>query len=88
MFQFAAVNVSDATDGVPSARFDDAMLIVTVASSQVESEGEVVLALDEDVEAGAMLGTVGDTGSLKGAYLYFEIREHGKPLDPKSWLLP
>ena len=45
-------------------------------------------AAGEDVEAGATLGTVGDTGSLKGAYLYFEIREHGKPLDPKAWLLP
>ena len=45
-------------------------------------------AAGEDVGAGAMLGTVGDTGSLKGAYLYFEIREHGKPLDPKAWLLP
>ncbi len=45
-------------------------------------------AAGEDVAAGSMLGTVGDTGSLKGAYLYFEIREHGKPLDPKAWLLP
>jgi septal ring factor EnvC (AmiA/AmiB activator) len=45
-------------------------------------------AAGEDVEAGAMLGTVGDTGSLKGAYLYFEIREHGRPLDPKAWLKP
>ncbi len=45
-------------------------------------------AAGEDVDAGARLGTVGDTGSLKGAYLYFEIREHGKPLDPKAWLLP
>jgi septal ring factor EnvC (AmiA/AmiB activator) len=45
-------------------------------------------AAGEDVGAGAMLGTVGDTGSLKGAYLYFEIREHGKPLDPRAWLLP
>ena len=45
-------------------------------------------AAGEDVEAGALLGSVGDTGSLKGAYLYFEIREHGKPLDPKAWLKP
>jgi septal ring factor EnvC (AmiA/AmiB activator) len=45
-------------------------------------------AAGEDVEAGAKLGTVGDTGSLKGAYLYFEIRENGKPLDPKPWLRP
>ena len=45
-------------------------------------------AAGEDVEAGSPLGTVGDTGSLKGAYLYFEIRENGKPLDPKAWLAP
>lgn len=45
-------------------------------------------AAGEEVEAGAVLGTVGDTGSLKGAYLYFEIREHGRPLDPKAWLAP
>ena len=45
-------------------------------------------AAGEDVQTGSVLGTVGDTGSLKGAYLYFEIRENGKPLDPKSWLSP
>jgi septal ring factor EnvC (AmiA/AmiB activator) len=45
-------------------------------------------AAGEDVDAGSPLGTVGDTGSLKGAYLYFEVRENGKPLDPKSWLAP
>jgi septal ring factor EnvC (AmiA/AmiB activator) len=45
-------------------------------------------AAGEDVLPGAVLGTVGDTGSLKGAYLYFEIREHGRPLDPRSWLAP
>ncbi|HVP68968.1 MAG TPA: peptidoglycan DD-metalloendopeptidase family protein [Anaeromyxobacteraceae bacterium] len=45
-------------------------------------------AAGEDVEAGSLLGTVGDTGSLKGAYLYFELREHGRPVDPASWLAP
>jgi septal ring factor EnvC (AmiA/AmiB activator) len=39
------------------------------------------------VEAGEVLGTVGATGSLKGPYLYFEIRHHGEPLDPAPWLL-
>jgi septal ring factor EnvC (AmiA/AmiB activator) len=29
---------------------------------------------------------VGDSGSLKGPYLYFEIRERGRPVDPKGWL--
>jgi septal ring factor EnvC (AmiA/AmiB activator) len=45
-------------------------------------------AAGEDVQAGSVLGTVGDTGSLKGAYLYFEIRDQGRPVDPKGWLAP
>ncbi|MGC4122422.1 MAG: peptidoglycan DD-metalloendopeptidase family protein [Myxococcales bacterium] len=43
-------------------------------------------AVGDEVEGGQALGTVGDTGSLKGAYLYFEVREKGKPVDPKEWL--
>ncbi len=45
-------------------------------------------AMGEEVEAGTPLGTVGDTSSLKGAYLYFEVREHGRPVDPRAWLRP
>ena len=45
-------------------------------------------AMGEEVQAGSLLGTVGDTGSLKGPYLYFEIREKGKPVDPVAWLAP
>ena len=41
----------------------------------------------EPVRAGDQVGTVGDTGSLKGAYLYFELRDGQKPLDPERWLL-
>ena len=43
-------------------------------------------AMGEEVDAGAVLGTVGDSGSLKGPYLYFEIRERGRPVDPRPWL--
>jgi septal ring factor EnvC (AmiA/AmiB activator) len=43
-------------------------------------------AMGEEVAAGGVLGTVGDSGSLKGPYLYFEIREHGRPVDPRQWL--
>ncbi len=43
-------------------------------------------AMGEEVDQGAVLGTVGDSGSLKGAYLYFEIREKGHPVDPRPWL--
>lgn len=45
-------------------------------------------AMGEDVEAGAVLGAVGDSGSLKGPYLYFEVRERGRPVDPRPWLAP
>jgi septal ring factor EnvC (AmiA/AmiB activator) len=38
------------------------------------------------VRAGQEIGTVGETGSLSGAGLYFEIRAGGKPVDPQAWL--
>ena len=40
----------------------------------------------DQVEKGDTIGLVGDTGSLKGSNLYFEIRHHGQPLDPLNWL--
>ena len=43
-------------------------------------------AVGDAVHAGDEVGTVGDTGSLKGPYLYFELRDGQKPLDPERWL--
>ena len=40
----------------------------------------------DEVTAGEEVGTVGDTGSLKGPYLYFELRDGQRPLDPERWL--
>jgi septal ring factor EnvC (AmiA/AmiB activator) len=40
----------------------------------------------DGVEAGAVVGTVGDSGSIKGAYLYFELRHRGLTVDPALWL--
>jgi murein hydrolase activator len=40
----------------------------------------------QTVSAGEILGTVGDTGSLVGTSLYFEIRKNGVPQDPQLWL--
>jgi murein hydrolase activator len=40
----------------------------------------------EDVRQGQRIGTVGDTGSLEGPRLYFEVRFQGKPQDPEQWL--
>jgi septal ring factor EnvC (AmiA/AmiB activator) len=45
-------------------------------------------AMGEEVGAGALLGTVGDTGSMRGPSLYFEVRERGRPVDPGAWLAP
>ena len=40
----------------------------------------------DGVEAGEVVATVGDTGSKIGPKLYFEIRHHGKPIDPSEWI--
>lgn len=39
------------------------------------------------VAAGEAIGSVGDTGSLKGACLYFEIRHHTQTTNPSGWLV-
>ena len=40
----------------------------------------------ERVVRGQILGKVGETGSLRGPYLYFELRVDGEAIDPASWL--
>jgi len=37
------------------------------------------------VSQGESIATLGDTGGLDHAELYFEIRHHGKPQNPKNW---
>jgi murein hydrolase activator len=39
----------------------------------------------DPVRGGEPIATVGDSDSLEGARLYFEIRQGGKPLDPLPW---
>ena len=38
------------------------------------------------VEAGEVIATVGESGSMAGPLLYFEVRYHGKPLNPLKWI--
>jgi septal ring factor EnvC (AmiA/AmiB activator) len=47
---------------------------------------EAFKAKGDDVETGEVIATVGDTGSMIGAKLYFEVRHHGKPVNPMPWL--
>ena len=47
---------------------------------------QFVVKVKDRVNRGDVIGIVGETGSLKGPYLYFELRHKGKPLDPLKWL--
>jgi murein hydrolase activator len=47
---------------------------------------EVFKAKGDHVEKGEVIATVGDSGSLIGPALHFEVRHHGQPVDPLQWL--
>jgi len=47
---------------------------------------EMTVAVGERVARGEVIGAVGETGSLSGPQLYFEIRRGSEPLDPDDWL--
>ncbi|MGD8844450.1 MAG: peptidoglycan DD-metalloendopeptidase family protein [Desulfobacteraceae bacterium] len=38
------------------------------------------------VDQGEVIATVGDSGSMEGPALHFEVRHHGKPIDPLVWI--
>jgi murein hydrolase activator len=63
--------VVDHGNGVVSIYAHAAVLLVEAGESVVRDQE---------------LGRVGDSGSLRGVYLYFEMREAGKPVDPSTWL--
>ena len=44
------------------------------------------VAVGQRIEAGAAIGTVGNTGSITGYNLYLELREGTNALDPVDWL--
>lgn len=46
----------------------------------------LMVSAGDRVVRGQTLGRVGDTGSLRGAFLYFELRVDGEPADPADWL--
>jgi murein hydrolase activator len=54
--------------------------------SVVAHLAEVMRPMGAHVFEGDVLGTVGDTGSLEGPVLYFEIRRQGLAVDPAPWL--
>ena len=49
---------------------------------------DLSVAKNDLVNAGGQIGTVGETGTLSGPGLYFEIRQDGRAVDPEQWLAP
>ncbi len=47
---------------------------------------ELYVEVGQTVDRGDTLATAGDSGSLTGPGLYFEVRRGGEPLDPTQWL--
>ncbi|NNK86331.1 MAG: peptidoglycan DD-metalloendopeptidase family protein [Desulfobacterales bacterium] len=47
---------------------------------------EVQVDKKAEIKTGDIIATVGDSGSLTGPNLHFEIRHFGKPVDPLEWL--
>ncbi len=47
---------------------------------------EVFKVKGDRVEKDEVIATVGDSGSMMGPALHFEVRHHGKPIDPLKWI--
>ena len=48
--------------------------------------GELLKEKGDAVGSGEVIARTGDGGGLQGPGLHFEVRHHGKPLDPMEWL--
>jgi len=48
--------------------------------------GEILVDLLDDVEPGQVIGNVGESGSLKGPILHFEVWKGTTKLNPENWL--
>ncbi len=48
---------------------------------------ELSVELGDVLEARTVVGTTGESGSLEGPKLYFELRRQGQPVDPAQWFV-
>ena len=46
---------------------------------------DIKVSVDKIVKTGEIIGLSGDSGSLEGEVLYFELRKNGKPIQPLPW---
>jgi|UniRef100_A0A7V3RHY0 septal ring factor EnvC (AmiA/AmiB activator) len=47
---------------------------------------EILVRVGDEVPGGRIIGRVGESGSLSGPMLHFELRKEGKPVDPLVYL--
>jgi murein DD-endopeptidase MepM/ murein hydrolase activator NlpD len=47
---------------------------------------EISVSNGQEINSGQVIGRSGDTGSLKGPVLHFEVRRGASPQNPQSWL--
>jgi murein DD-endopeptidase MepM/ murein hydrolase activator NlpD len=47
---------------------------------------EILVDVGKEVNEGRIIGRVGESGSLAGPMLHFELRKDGKPVDPLAYL--
>ncbi|MFP4387749.1 MAG: murein hydrolase activator EnvC family protein, partial [Desulfococcaceae bacterium] len=48
--------------------------------------GELFKGEGDIVRSGEVIASAGHGGAMEGSGLHFEVRHHGKPLDPMEWL--
>ena len=47
---------------------------------------EILVSVGQEIPAGQPIGRSGETGSLKGPILHFEVRKGASALNPEDWL--
>jgi murein DD-endopeptidase MepM/ murein hydrolase activator NlpD len=46
----------------------------------------MLVEVGQEISEGRILGRIGESGSLSGPMLHFELRKNGKPVDPLAYL--
>jgi len=70
---YGLTGIIDHGNGVVSVYAHASVLLVEPGQSVLRNE---------------VVGRIGETGSLRGPFLYFEMRVDGRPVDPRDWLRP
>lgn len=47
---------------------------------------EILVSIGKEINEGRIIGRIGESGSLSGPMLHFELRKDGKPVDPLAYL--